>query len=75
MSTGSSAALPLNQREGLGKARRIDVQELWVQAAVRQKRLAMDGVPSEHKPADPFAKGLSADRMMYLMSVMGYSHL
>jgi hypothetical protein len=75
MSTGSSAALLLNQREGLRKARRVDVQELWVQAAVRQKRLAMDGVPGEHNPAGSFAKGLSADRMMYLMSSMGYSHL
>eukprot|EP00972_Heterocapsa_arctica_P070404 10399175-Heterocapsa_arctica.AAC.1 len=42
MSMGSSAALALNQREGLGKAKHIDIQELWMQAAIKESRLALD---------------------------------
>eukprot|EP00972_Heterocapsa_arctica_P052901 7787092-Heterocapsa_arctica.AAC.1 len=52
MSMDSSAALALNQREGLGKAKHIDIQEVWMQAAVKEKRLALDKVAGEHNPAD-----------------------
>eukprot|EP00972_Heterocapsa_arctica_P088954 13117943-Heterocapsa_arctica.AAC.1 len=75
MSMDLSAALALNQRERLGKAKHIEIQELWMQAARKEGRPALDKVAGEHNPADLLTKGLSADRITYLMSIMGRSHL
>ena len=46
-----------------------------MQAAIKGRRLALDKVAGEHNPADLFTKGLSADRIEYLMDIMGYSYL
>ena len=71
----STAALALNQREGLGRAKHIRIQDLWMQEAVREKRLSLSKVPGEHNPADLFTKGLPADRMVHLMRLLGYRYL
>ena len=71
----SSAALALNQREGLGKAKHICIQELWMQDAIKQKKLTLNKVPGEHNPADLFTKGLSADRTAYLMKLLNFHYL
>ena len=72
LSMDSAAALALNQREGLGRAKHIRIQDLWMQEAVREKRLTLSKVPGEHNPADLFTKGLPADRVAHLMGLLGY---
>ena len=74
MSMGSSAALALNLRQGLGKAKHICIQELWMQEAIKAGRISVDKFPGEHNPADLFTKGISEDRTAYLMEVLGYRY-
>jgi hypothetical protein len=42
---------------------------------IKESRLALDEVAGEHNPTDLSMKGLSADRIAYLMDMMGYSYL
>ena len=43
-----------------------------MQGAVRQKTLRVFKVGTEVNPADLFTKGLTADRINYLMGLLGY---
>ena len=56
MNMDSSAALALNLREGLGKAKHICIQELWMQETIKAGRMSLDKVAGEHNPADFFYK-------------------
>ena len=67
--------MALNQREGLGKAKHICIQELWLQDARRKGEIIMLKVPGEHNPSDLYTKVLSADRIRHLMGLMGYHFL
>ena len=61
--TDSSAALGICSRQGLGKLRHLDTHTLWVQQAVRSKRLVMKKVSGEENPADLLTKhSLSQER-------------
>jgi hypothetical protein len=68
----SSSALALSHKTGLGKAKHIQIQDLWIQDAVKQGRIRMKKVPGEHNCADLMTKDLSAERMTYLMNLIGY---
>ncbi len=64
MWTDSSAAIGICSRQGLGKLRHIDTHTLWVQQAVRSKRLEIKKVLGEENPADLLTKhGLSNERL------------
>jgi len=68
--TDSSAALGICTRQGLGKLRHLDTHLLWVQQAVRQKRVELRKVPGTANPADLFAKhSLSRERLANLVSL------
>ncbi len=54
--TDSSAAVGICSRQGLGKLRHIDTHTLWVQQAVRSKRIELRKVSGEVNPADLFTK-------------------
>ena len=54
----ASAAIGIAQRKGLGKVRHLDCQSLWVQDAVRQKKVFLEKVPGSENPADMFTKHL-----------------
>ena len=71
----ASATLSLLNREGLGKAKHIEVQHLWMQDAVRRKVLKVFKVGTDVNPADLFTKGLTAERINYLMQMLGYYFL
>ena len=47
--TDSSAAIGICSRQGLGKLRHLDTHTLWVQQAVRTKRIDLRKVPGEKK--------------------------
>ena len=68
----SSAALSLTDRRGLGKAKHIDLQHLWLQDAVKEGRIHTHKVPTEINPADLMTKPLAADRIEKLMKLMGF---
>ena len=62
--TDSSAALGICSRQGLGKLRHLDTHTLWVQQAVRSKRIELKKVLGEETPADILTKhSLSKERL------------
>ena len=54
--TDSSAAIGMVARTGLGRVRNVEVGELWIQDAVKQKRLTVQKVLGEENPADIVTK-------------------
>ena len=48
----SSAAVGVISRSGLGKLRHIEVQDLWLQEAVKAGRLAIFKIKGEHNDSD-----------------------
>jgi hypothetical protein len=70
--TDSSAAIGVCSRQGLGKLRHIDTHLLWIQQAVRSRRVDLRKIPGEVNPADMFTKHLpSRDRLSALMQLLG----
>ena len=68
--TDSSAAIGICSRQGLGKLRHLDTHTLWVQQAVRSKRLELKKVLGEENPADLFTKhSISRDRLEKLVGL------
>ena len=61
--TDSSAARGIIHRAGLGKLRHLETGYLWLQAAVKAKRLQVRKVLGAENPADLFTKHLSAADM------------
>ena len=58
--TDSSAARGIIHRAGLGKLRHLETGYLWLQAAVKAKRLQVRKVLGAENPADLFTKHLAA---------------
>ena len=54
--TGSSAAIGICSRHGLGKLRHLDTHTLWIQQALRSKGVDLRKVAGEVNPADLFTK-------------------
>ena len=54
----ASAAIGITQRKGLGKVRHLDTQALWIQDAVRQRRVRLEKVLGTENPADLMTKHL-----------------
>ena len=55
---GSSAALGIINRIGLGKTRHIDTSLLWIQQTAAERRLAFEKVVGKNNPADLYTKYL-----------------
>ena len=65
--TDSSAAVGICSRQGLGKLRHLDTHTLWVQQAVRSRRVDLRKVAGEVNPADLLTKhSLTRDRLIKL---------
>jgi hypothetical protein len=70
--TDSSAALGICQRQGLGKLRHLETHMLWIQQAVRSRRVDLRKIKGEVNPADLFTKHLpSAERVGSLVKLHG----
>ena len=54
--TDSSAAMGMVARKGMGKVRHIEVSELWIQDAVRNKVLTVNKVKGDDNPSDILTK-------------------
>ncbi len=65
--TDSSAAMGTCSRQGLGKLRHLDTHTLWVQQAVRPRRIELVKIDGDVNPADIFTKhSLTRERLMKL---------
>ena len=54
--TDSSAAIGICSRQGLGKMRHLDTHTLWIQQAVRSRRIDLKKIRGEVNPADLLTK-------------------
>ena len=58
--TDASAAMGMVARKGIGRVRHIEVSELWIQDAVKNKVLTVNKVRGEDNPADILTKYIDA---------------
>ena len=66
--TDSSAAIGICSRQGLGKLRHLDTHTLWVQQAVRNRRIDLRKIAGESNPADLLTKhSLSREKLHSLV--------
>ncbi len=74
--TDSSAAIGICSRQGLGKLRHLDTHTLWIQQAVRTKRVDLRKVDGECNPADILTKhSISRQRLESLITLYGCRYL
>ena len=66
----SSAALSLTSRTGLGKAKHIEIQHLWLQETVRSRKLSVEKIPTETIFLDLGTKHLTIERPEMLMRLV-----
>ena len=59
----ASAAIGIARRKGLGKVRHVETQSLWVQDAIREKRMTLNKVDGKDNPSDIFTKFLDVQTM------------
>ena len=71
----SASALSLIKREGLGKAKHIEIQYLWLQEAIRRRRLVGVKVAGEANPSDLMTKHLCSERMRFLQNLLGHWYI
>ena len=69
--TDSTAARGIIHRSGLGKLRRLETGYLWLQAAVRLKRLQVRKVLGAENPADLLTKHVAAPDMWKNLEKLG----
>merc|ERR1711873_70517 len=68
----ASASLSMQERIGLGKAKHINTQYMWVQALVADGTVKLYKVPGEDNSADLMTKHLSGPKITHLLRRMGY---
>ena len=69
----ASAAIGIAQRKGLGKIRHLDTQSLWIQDALRERRLSLNKVKGTENPADAMTKfvdGQTLSKMLLKMNCL-----
>ena len=70
--TDSSASKGICSRQGLGKVRHLDTQDLWVQQRIRNGDFALYKIKGDDNPGDLFTKaGLSHARIRCLLAILG----
>ena len=70
VNSDATAAMAMSQRRGLGRAKHIDTQHLWLQEAVKEKRLTVAKVGMNANTADMFTKQLAERKMVEYMTSM-----
>ena len=66
----ASAAIGVAQRKGLGKLRHLNTQALWIQDAVRERRVVLEKVAGTENPADLMTKHLDRATLDKLIEKM-----
>ena len=70
----ASAAIAIAQLKGLGKVRNLDAQSLWIQDAVRERRVHLEKVLGTENPADMFTKHVDSTLKQKMMIKIGLEH-
>ena len=68
----ASVTTGLVNRRGLGKAKHVEMQNLWIQEASKSGRFVTKKVGTSVNPADLMTKPLPKPKIEQLMSLMGY---
>ena len=63
MQVDATAAIGIAGRKGLGKVMHLDTQALWIQDAVRRRRISLEKVLGTENPADLMTKHLDRKSM------------
>ena len=71
----ASATMCLVNRGGLGKAKHVDMQNLWIQEAFRSGWFVTKKVGTSVNPADLMTQPLAKPKIEQLMGIMGYEFL
>ena len=71
----ASATTCLVSRRGLGKAKHVDMQNLWIQEASKSGRFCTRKVGTNVNPADLMTKPLAKLKIEQLMGIMGYEFM
>ena len=71
----ASATMCLVSRRGLGKAKHVDMQNLWIQEASKSGRFVTKKVGTNVNPADMMTMPLPRPKVEQLMSLMGYEFM
>jgi hypothetical protein len=66
----STAAIAIASRTGLGKAKHIAIQDLWIQGEVKADRVEILKVGTDHNLADLMTKNLPEEKINYFMANM-----
>ena len=61
----------LVNRRGLGKAKHVDMQNLWIQEASKSKRIVTKKVGTNVNPADLMTKALPGPKIVQLVKIIG----
>ena len=70
MFVDATAAIGVAQRVGLGKLRHLETQSLWLQEAVRDKRIGLSKVHGPVNPADLMTKHVDHGTQIRLLALM-----
>ena len=68
----ASATMCLVNRRGLGEAKHVDMQDLWIQEVSKAGRFVTKKVVTIVNPADLVTKPLSRPKFEQLMKLLGY---
>ena len=68
--TDSSAAKGIASREGLGKVRHIEVNQLWIQDKVANGDIEMVKVLGNENVADALTKNVESDKLQWHMGMV-----
>ena len=68
----STAAIAFASRQGLGRQKHVMTRFLWVQHAVKSKRISLKKVDTRENVADALTKPLSAKVIQKHLKRMGY---
>ena len=71
----ASAAIGVANREGLGRIRHLDTQSLWLQQALRQRRLGLGKVLGTENPSDLMTKHVDSKLLNQHVKCMGCEFL
>ena len=71
----ASATMCLVSRRGLGNAKHVDMQNLWIQEASKSGRFVTKKVGTNVNPADLMTKRLPRSKVEQLMSLLGYEFM
>ena len=71
VSTDSSAAKAFASTRGLGRMRHVEVKDLWLQALVRDGRVVLRKVRTNHNASDVMTKYHDRDAVKALLALAG----